>query len=115
MSHEQFLDRLSHHLAMRIYDKAFSKQLQSHIKELVILAHLNLDPAIKPLEKLYSPNKGPPPRDPGLHAQVPASHDPHQAEKHHGVGEKDPVHGAFSHSGRIRSRGLIVIMQKSPT
>lgn len=31
---------------------------------MIILVYLNLDSAIKSLEKLYSPNKGPSPRDP---------------------------------------------------
>ena len=66
MRHEQYLDHLFRDLFQRPHDSAYWKFFEGHLKEFIILAHLDLDPVIPILEKIYSPNHGAPPRDPVL-------------------------------------------------
>ncbi len=62
--HDQYFDHLFRNLFQQPHDSSFWSLFEGHLKEFIILAHLNLDPVIPILEKIYSPNHGAPPRDP---------------------------------------------------
>jgi hypothetical protein len=63
MIHSQYRENLIKSLTAYAEDKAFGNFSQEHKKELLIMASLNLDPARKILESVYSPVHRRPARD----------------------------------------------------
>jgi hypothetical protein len=64
MLHSEYRENLTKYLTAHSEDKTFGNFLQEHKKEFLIMASLNLDPAIKILESVYSPVHRRPARDP---------------------------------------------------
>jgi hypothetical protein len=64
MLHSEYRENLIKSLTTHSEDKAFCNFLQEHKRELLIMASLNLDPAIKILQSVYSPVHRRPARDP---------------------------------------------------
>jgi len=64
MLHEAYLQHLQSYFLSSYDDRQFWKILETYARELMILAHLNLDPASALLESLYSPVKRSPARPP---------------------------------------------------
>ena len=57
MLHEAYLQHLQSYFLSSYDDRQFWKTLQTCATELMILTHLDLDPASELLESLYSPVK----------------------------------------------------------
>jgi hypothetical protein len=64
MLHSEYRENLIKFFTTHSEDRAFGSFLQEHKRELLIMASLNLDPAIKILERVYSPVHRRPARDP---------------------------------------------------
>ncbi len=64
MLHSEYRENLIKSLTTHSKDKAFCNFLQEHKRELLIMASLNLDPAIEILGRVYSPVHRRPARDP---------------------------------------------------
>lgn len=62
MLHEAYLQHLQSYFLSSCDDRQFWKTLETYARELMIMAHLNLDPASELLESLYSPVRRSPPR-----------------------------------------------------
>jgi hypothetical protein len=64
MRHSEYLQFLKAHFLASVGESQFWESLNAHIRELFILTHLNLDPAIDILRSLYAPTPRASPRDP---------------------------------------------------
>ena len=71
MLHEAYLQHLQAYFLSSYDDRQFWKTLQTCATELMILTHLDLDPASELLESLYSPVKRSPPRPPRFPGPLP--------------------------------------------
>jgi len=63
MMHEEYIEQVKKHLTDYGHDSSFWKPLQEYKKELVIIAGLNLDPAMNIINPVYSPVHRRPHRD----------------------------------------------------
>ena len=64
MLHKTYLQHLQSYFLSSCDDRQFWKTLETYARELMILAHLDLDPVTELLDGLYSPVKRSPARPP---------------------------------------------------